>query len=115
MRDAARSYLFSLRRKVREHLLHTLVEIPGVLVCVVGKGVTGSSPPDQILALGVEQIDDESPNLIGFSCCCRITEPTESSPAPTSSKTIVESVERLLIPRNIYRYDADITARIHLG
>jgi hypothetical protein len=85
-----------------EHLLHSLVEILGVLTSIVGKCVAGRASPDQILGLGIEQIDDQRTDLVGFSC--RRCVP-ESSPTPTPSKPVVKSVESLLILRSLHRYD----------
>jgi hypothetical protein len=95
-----------------EHLVHPLVEILGVLFGIVGKGVAGRASPNQILSLGVEQIDDQRTDPVGFSGRRCVS---ESSPTPTSTKAVVKSVESLLIPRDLHRYDRDIAARIHLG
>src|ERR1017187_2054585 len=67
------------------------------------------------LGLGVEQIDHEGADLVGFGCRRCIPEPSASSPTPTPSKAVVKSVQSLLIARDLHCYDADIATRLHLG
>src|ERR1700732_3336016 len=64
---ARSTLLFRMRWKMFEHLLHTLIEIPAVLICIVGKCVAGRASPDSILALGGEQIDHQGADLVRFS------------------------------------------------
>src|ERR1700688_3503934 len=109
------SALLFLRREVCEHLLHSLVEILGVLIRIVGKGIAGRTSPQQILVLGIEQIDDQRTHAVGFSRRGCISEPAKSSPAPTATKAIVKGVESLLLLRNLDRHDTDIATRIDLG
>src|SRR6267378_3745995 len=111
---SVRALLFYLWGEMREHLLHSLVEIPGVLVSIVGKCVAGRASPDQGPGLGVEQIDDQGSDLVGFGCRRCVSEPSESSPTPTSSKVVVKSVKSLLISRHLHRYESHIATRIHL-
>ena len=51
-----------------EHLLHTLVETFDVLIGFVGKGVAGRSPPDELLIVGIEQIDNQGSDIVVLHC-----------------------------------------------
>src|SRR5260370_26412378 len=100
-------------RKVFEHLLHALVEILDVLVGLVRKGVAGRSPPDDCFGLRVEQIDNQSADLVGVNGCGRVSESTSAAPAPAAAESVVESVEGTLILSRLDRHDSDITPRSH--
>src|SRR5260370_22231436 len=87
--------LFRIRREVFEHLLYSFAEVIDVLVRIVRNCVAGRASPDQILGLGVEQIDNQSTDFVGFSCCSRVSE--YYPPTPASAKAIVKRVFSLFI------------------
>src|SRR6202795_1562787 len=95
------SALLFLRREVCEHLLHSLVEILGVLIRIVGKGIAGRTSPQQILVLGIEQIDDQRTHAVGFSRRGCISEPAKSSPTSDSTTAGSDGIEGLLKLRNL--------------
>src|ERR1700682_249863 len=103
-------FLFG-RRKMVEHLLHTLVKILDVLVGLVRKGVTRGSSPDDFLCVRVEEIDNQRTHLVVVNRCGCVSEAT--TPAPAAAEAVVERVETLLILSHLYRYDRDLTARLH--
>src|ERR1700675_76100 len=82
-----------------EHFLHALVQILDVLVGIVGECVARCASPDQLLCLGIEEIDDHRAHLVCLSGgrCLAKTSGTKTPPTPTPTKAIVESVQRLLI------------------
>jgi hypothetical protein len=51
---------------VLEHFVHSLIQILDVLVGVIGERIACGTPPDQLLGLGIEQIDNQHPYLIGM-------------------------------------------------
>src|ERR1035438_447263 len=75
----------SARRKMIEHLLHVLIEGLDVLVGLVGEGFTGRSPPNKLLTLRVEQIDNQGTDRVVGNCGRDIS---ESPPAPADRKSI---------------------------
>src|SRR5258708_39997157 len=90
---AAVTSSFCLGREVLEHLVHALVEVLNVLVGLVGKRVARRAAPDQLLALGVEQVDDQSADLIGIG---RGRGVTKATPSPTA-EAVIERVECLFV------------------
>ena len=100
-----------------EHFVHALIQILDVFVGIVGKRIARAASPDQLLGLGIEEIDDHRAHLVGIGRCCRLTETatSEAPPTPTSSKSVVEGIQGLLILRHLNGDDGDVTIGINLG
>ena len=64
--DARRSRGLRLWWEVLKKLVNSAFQFLYVLVGLIGKRVGSGPSPNQILALGVEKIDDESTCLVGF-------------------------------------------------
>jgi hypothetical protein len=62
--------------------------------------------------VGAEQIDDERTDLVGFSHRRRISKSSHANPRQSRGR---KSVEALLLPRDLYRYEGDIATKIDLG
>src|SRR6266566_3657974 len=56
-------------REFLEHFLHALIQVLDVLVGVVGERVAGRASPDQLLCLGIEDID--AGIHLGPAFCCQ--------------------------------------------
>lgn len=70
------------RRKMIEHLLHVLIESLDVFVGLVGEGFTGRSPPNQLLTVRVEQIDNQGAHRVVGNCGRDISESPQRQPPP---------------------------------
>ena len=77
-----------------EHFVHAFIQILDVLVRVVVERVARGAPPDQLLGLGIEEIDNHSAHLvrIGRGRCLAKTSTTKASPTPASSQPVVKSI-----------------------
>src|ERR1700730_9425127 len=104
-------------RELLEHFLHALIEILDVLVGFVGERIACGASPDQLLSLGIEEIDDHCAHLVCFSRGGSVskTSAAEPSPTPAASKPVIEGIQSLLVARHFDGYDGNIAAGIHLG
>ena len=93
-----------------EHFVHALVEVLCVLVRLLGKRIARRASPDQFLCFCVEEIDHQSPHRVCFGCRGCVAEPTESSPAATSSEPVIERVQGLLILSRLNGKDLGVTS-----
>src|SRR6266404_6804168 len=86
-------------RKLLEHFIHALIEVLDVLVGVVGERVARAASPDQLLGLGIEEIDNYGAHLvrIGRGRCLTKTSATKAPKTPASSKPVVKRIQGLLI------------------
>src|SRR5438105_1235540 len=105
--------LFLAWRKVIEHLLYSLIKSLDVLIRLGGQVIARRSPPDELLAVRIEQVDNKGTDLIVVNRCSCVSE--SASPAPAASKPVVEGIEGTLIMSHLDRHDRDVTARWHLG
>ena len=94
-----------------EHFVHAFVEVLGVFVRFVGERIARGASPDQFLRLGVEEIDDQGSDFVGFNCCGCVAKSAESAPAAASSEPVVEGVQSLFILSGLNGEDLDVTAR----
>src|ERR1700722_19554748 len=89
-------------RELLEHFVHSLVQVLNVLVGVTGERVARGASPDQLLGLGIKQIDNHSANFVrlGRGCGLAKTSGTEASPTPASTEAVIERIQGLLIVRD---------------
>jgi hypothetical protein len=82
-----------------EHFIHALIEVLDVLVGVVRECVARAASPDQLLGLGIEEIDNYGAHLVRISRGRRLTKAsaTKAPKTPSSSKPVIKSIQRLLI------------------
>src|SRR5882724_10868587 len=87
----------SVGREFLKHFLHALIEILDVLVGVVGQRVARAASPEELLRLGVEQIDDQRAYLICIrgGRCLSEASASKSSPTPASSEPVIEGIQGL--------------------
>src|SRR5580704_1600923 len=83
-------------REILKHFLYALIQVFDVLVGVVGKRVARGASPDQLLSLGIEEIDDHGADLIRFGGGGSLTKAScsKSPPTPASTKSVVERIQR---------------------
>jgi aryl-alcohol dehydrogenase-like predicted oxidoreductase len=63
---SGRLFLQRAWREALEHFAHSLIQILDVLVRVAGERIACGAPPDQLLGLGIEEIDNQRSYLIGL-------------------------------------------------
>src|SRR5580693_9999712 len=99
-----------------EHLLHAFVQVLDVLVRLVRKSIAGGSSPNQLLAVCVEKINHQRPDLVSILSCCggsEAAEPASPAPAPTAAEIVVERVESLVILTHLQRDNGNVATRFH--
>src|SRR5258705_7483525 len=87
--------LLFFRGKVFEHLLYALIKILDVRVGLAGERIARRSPPDHLLTVRVEQIDNQRTDFVVVHRCGCVSE--AAAPAPAASKAVVEGIESALI------------------
>src|SRR5260370_30636957 len=86
-----------------------------VLLRIIGRGVGRDSPPNQVLRIGGEHIDDQSPDFVDVNCRGCFSKASETSPTPSASKTVIKRVHRVLRMGFPERVDQNIASRGNLG
>src|ERR1700675_1287893 len=83
------------RRKGLEHLRYTFVQVLFILRGLFRQRVLGTSAPDQLLGLGVIQVDYQGSYLVVLFRRGRGAEPSasKSSPAPSPAEAVIESLK----------------------
>src|SRR6266851_672204 len=80
-------------RELLEHLGDTLVQVLFIFLSVVGHGVLGTAAPNQLLGLRVVHVNNESSFLVVLLRGGGFTHPSESSPTPSSTHTVIEGLK----------------------
>src|SRR5262249_24309443 len=103
--------------EVLKKLVYRSLQFLYVLIRIVRKRVGGRASPNQIFALGVEEVADEGARLVGLrsrGCPAKSVCP-ESPPAPsapTTAEAVVKSVHGVMAALHFDRHDRYIAARI---
>src|ERR1700691_6093896 len=75
------------------HFFHCLLPLLLVFFRLVAQGIVRYAAPDQLFHRGVKDIDHESAYRLIIHGCSRNSEPSESAPAPASSKAVIKSLQ----------------------
>jgi hypothetical protein len=99
------------RREVLEHVVHVLLQLLDVFAGMVRERVAGRSAPHQFLAIGIEDVDHQSADLVGVNSSGRFAESYEAAPTPATAKAVVERIQRLLVASGSDGHDGHVAAR----
>src|SRR5262245_44766059 len=81
-----------------KQLPYFAVQLFSLLIGIGCKRIARCSSPDQVVGVGSHHVDHQSPDFIGVHGCRCISEAAEAAktPAATTTKTVIEGVDRLL-------------------
>ena len=104
------------RREFLKHFLDAFVEVADVLVGIGRERAAATTSSQQLLRLCIEQINDQCPHCMCLCCssCLSETSSSKTSPAPTTSKPVVEGAEGLLVLRHLHDHDRHVATRFRL-
>src|SRR5438105_4750723 len=103
------------RRKVLEHLRNTLVQVLFIFLSFVGQSVLSAAAPNQLLVFCIVQVNNEGSFFVVLLRGGRFAHPSESSPAPSSTKAVIERLKCSLGLSRLNRHDRHIAAAVHLS